>query len=76
MPAEAEVISTGLHTQANVLRAITAEGLRNRRGRLFNAQGFQRILRNPVSAGWICSPLNAGPPREGKTSAHHFPRIV
>jgi site-specific DNA recombinase len=51
-----ELIATGLHTQADVLRTITAEGLRNRRGNLFNAQEFQRILRNPVFAGWLCPP--------------------
>ena len=51
-----ELIATGLHTQADVLRTITAEGLRNRRGRPFNPQEFQRILRNPVFAGWLCPP--------------------
>lgn len=51
-----ELIATGLHTQVDVLRMVTANGLRNRRGRLFNAQEFQRILRNPVFAGWICPP--------------------
>jgi site-specific DNA recombinase len=49
-----ELMATGVRTQADVLRTVTAEGLRNRRGRLFNAQEFQRILRNPVFAGWLC----------------------
>jgi site-specific DNA recombinase len=51
-----ELIATGVETQADVLRKMTVAGLRNRRGRLFNAQEFQRILRNPVFAGWICPP--------------------
>jgi site-specific DNA recombinase len=51
-----ELIATGLHTQSDVLRTMTVAGLRNRRGRLFNAQEFQRILRNPVFAGWLCPP--------------------
>lgn len=51
-----DLIATGLHTQIDVLRIITVEGLRNRRGRLFNPQEFQRILRNPVFAGWLCPP--------------------
>ena len=49
-----ELIATGFYTQADVLRRITEDGLRNRRGRLFNAQEFQRILRNPIFAGWLC----------------------
>lgn len=51
-----ELIATGLYTQVDVLRTITVEGLRNRRGRFFNPQEFQRILRNPVFSGWLCPP--------------------
>ena len=49
-----ELIATGLHTQADARRVITEEGLRTRRGRLFNAQEFQRMLRNPIFAGLVC----------------------
>jgi site-specific DNA recombinase len=49
-----ELIATGLHTQADVLRTLTDAGLRTRRGREITAQEFQRILRNPVYAGWLC----------------------
>ena len=48
-----EMIASGLHTQAEVLKTVTGEGLRNRRGRPFIPQEFHRILRNPVYCGWI-----------------------
>ncbi len=51
-----ELIGTGLHSQAEVLRVVTEDGLCNRKGRPFIPQEFQRILRNPVYAGWICVP--------------------
>ena len=46
-----ELIASGLHTQADVLRKMSTEGLRNRKARLFTAQEFQRILRSHVFAG-------------------------
>ena len=49
-----ELIATGVETQADVLRKMTVAGLRNRKGRLFTTQEFQRMLRSPVLAGWIC----------------------
>ena len=51
-----EMMATGLYTQADVLKAVTEEGLRNRKGRAFIPQEFQRILRNPVYAVWNCVP--------------------
>lgn len=51
-----EMMATRLHTQAEVLKIVTELGLRNRKNRPFVPQEFQRILRNPVYAGWNCVP--------------------
>jgi site-specific DNA recombinase len=51
-----EMIATGLHSQSEALKVLTEEGLVNRHGRPFIPQEFQRILRNPIYAGWLSPP--------------------
>jgi DNA invertase Pin-like site-specific DNA recombinase len=51
-----ELIATGIHTQTDVLRRVSEDGLRNRRGRPLSTSEFNRLLRNPVYAGWVCPP--------------------
>jgi DNA invertase Pin-like site-specific DNA recombinase len=51
-----EMASTGLHTKAEILRTLTAHGLRTARGKPVSPQTFQKILTNPIYAGWIVIP--------------------
>ncbi len=46
-----EVFATGVHTQREVLRQVTALGLRNRAGKPLTPQSFDKILHNPRYAG-------------------------
>jgi site-specific DNA recombinase len=46
-------MATGQYTQAEVLRHITAAGLRNPRGNKVDKRRFTQILRRPVYAAWV-----------------------
>ena len=51
-----ELASTGLHSTAEVLRIVTGLGLRTTKGKPVPAQTFQRMLINPLYAGWVSCP--------------------
>jgi len=51
-----EMIATGSHSKAEVLRKLNALGLTTRTGRPVPTQTFQRTLRNPIYAGWVSIP--------------------
>ncbi len=48
-----ELYATGLHSKSEVLRKITAMGLRTRNGKKLTAQTFQELLRKSIYAGLI-----------------------
>lgn len=48
-----ELYSTGTQTKADVLRQLTALGLRTKWGKRVTAQTFDAVLRNPIYAGWL-----------------------
>ena len=48
-----ELYATGLHAKSEVLRKITAIGLRTRNGKKLTAQTFQELLRKSIYAGLI-----------------------
>jgi len=47
-----ELLATGTSI-GDVMRQITALGLRTRKGRMIQKQTFSRLVRNPFYAGWI-----------------------
>ncbi len=51
-----ELFSTGLHSQAEVLRIVTGLGLQTAKGKSLSPQTFQKILENPIYAGWVAIP--------------------
>ena len=51
-----ELVASGLHKNADVLRMITEEGLRTRSNRPLSQQTFHAMLRKPVYCGWVCPP--------------------
>jgi len=51
-----KLYATGLHSKAEVLRKITAMGLRTRQGKVVTRQTFQQMLRKPIYAGLLCVP--------------------
>lgn len=48
-----ELYSTGLYTKQQVLERITALGLRGPNGKKLPPQALNKILRNPIYAGWL-----------------------
>lgn len=48
--------STGTETKNSVLRTLNRMGLTTRKGGKVTPQTFDRLLRNPLYAGWICIP--------------------
>jgi site-specific DNA recombinase len=48
-----ELMNTGVYKQVDALRIVTTEGFRTRAGRPPSIQTFQKMLRNPIYAGWI-----------------------
>lgn len=48
-----ELYATGLHTMQDVLKIVTAAGLRTRKGKPVPKQTLNQLLRKPVFAGWI-----------------------
>jgi hypothetical protein len=47
-----ELMATGLHKKIDVLRLVTSKGLTTKTGK-HDPQSFDRILGNPIYAGWI-----------------------
>jgi len=50
-----EIFAEGKHSKKSVLEAVTEQGLRAKSGKRLSAQTFDKILRNPLNAGWITS---------------------
>lgn len=48
-----ELYSTGLYTKKEVLRRLNEQGLRTRKDVRLSIQTLERILSNPIYAGWI-----------------------
>lgn len=48
-----ELYSTGLYTKTEVLKQVTDLGLRTMTGNKLQAQTINKILRNPIYAGWL-----------------------
>lgn len=48
-----DLMATGLHTKRDVLRIVTNEGLRTRKGKRVAPQTFDQLLRKPIYAGWL-----------------------
>jgi len=51
-----ELYASGLYSKADVLRKVTAMGLRTNHGNTLTIQTFQQVLRNPIYAGFISVP--------------------
>ncbi len=51
-----EIYATGRYAKNQVLDRVTAQGLRTCGGRKLTPQTFDRILRNPIYAGWLVVP--------------------
>ena len=51
-----ELFATGLQSQAEVLKQLNSLGLTTRKGTPMSAQSFQKLLVNPVYAGWVSIP--------------------
>ena len=50
-----ELYATGQYTKIQVLKIITARGLKTKRGQKLTAQTFDALLRKPIYAGWVYS---------------------
>jgi site-specific DNA recombinase len=48
-----ELYATGRYSKEELLRLVSNLGLRTRKGRSVSAQSFDKLLRNPLYAGWI-----------------------
>ncbi len=51
-----ELYATGAETKASVIRTVTLLGLKTQAGRKLTPQTFEKLLRNPLYAGWIVVP--------------------
>ena len=51
-----KLIANGESSKAGGLRRVTALGLRTKTGKKIRAQTFEKMLRNPLYAGWISVP--------------------
>ena len=51
-----ELVAAGALSKTVVLRRINARGLRTTKGKELTAQTFEKVLRNPIYAGWMCVP--------------------
>jgi site-specific DNA recombinase len=51
-----DLAATGLRSKAEILREVTTLGLRTHHGKAVTAQTFQKLLVNPIYAGWIVIP--------------------
>ena len=59
-----ELYATGQYSKQDVLKKVSILGLRTRKGRSVSAQSFDKLLRNPLYAGWI-SVKKWGAPKRG-----------
>ncbi len=50
-----ELFASGQSTKAHILQSVTKLGLKDRSGKGLSQQTFDKLLRNPVYAGWIVS---------------------
>ena len=66
-----EMVATGIYTKAEVLRKVTALGLRNRWGRPVSSSAFDRLVTSPLYAGWVKTKLTGPEPVRG-----NFPALV
>lgn len=51
-----DLYATGAETKASVMRTVTLLGLKTQAGRKLTPQTFEKLLRNPLYAGWIVIP--------------------
>jgi DNA invertase Pin-like site-specific DNA recombinase len=51
-----ELYATGLQSKAQVLKQLNAFGLTTRKGRPLSPQTFEKLLVNPIYAGWVVIP--------------------
>jgi site-specific DNA recombinase len=51
-----ELAAEGIHTKAEILRTLNGLGLQTKRGLPLSAQTFQKMLLNPIYAGWVVIP--------------------
>lgn len=51
-----ELAATGLHAKTEILRMMTRLGLETAKGRALTPQTFQKLLLNPIYAGWVSIP--------------------
>jgi DNA invertase Pin-like site-specific DNA recombinase len=51
-----ELIATGLRSKHEVLTVVTDEGLTTRGGKPLSVRTFDRVLKNPIYAGWVTLP--------------------
>ena len=51
-----ELFATGNYSKAEVLKKVNALGLTTRNGRPMPMQTFQKLLENPIYAGWVVIP--------------------
>ena len=51
-----ELCATGMYSKAEVLKKVNTLGLTTRQGRPIPIQTFQRLLVNPIYAGWVTIP--------------------
>jgi site-specific DNA recombinase len=51
-----ELFATGLYSKAELLKKVNTLGLTTRTGRPMPMQTFQRLLVNPIYAGWVTIP--------------------
>ena len=66
-----EMLATGIHSKAEVLRKITDLGLRSRRGNPVCSSSFDRMVGNVAYAGWIKSSFTGHEPVRA-----NFPPLV
>ena len=56
-----ELFATGLQSKAEVLRVLTSDGLRTAKGKPLSPQTFQKMMENPIYAGWVVYPKRGMP---------------
>lgn len=65
-----ERYATGLYTKRQVLKTITDEGLRTRKGKKLSPQSLDQMLHNPIYAGWLVVP------KRGERTRGNFEPLV
>lgn len=51
-----ELAATGLHSKSSILQTLNSLGLTSQKDRPLSPQTFQKILVNPIYAGWVVIP--------------------